>query len=97
MTTSYDRGDLVRLTATFTVSGVATDPSGVVLYVRQPSGTLTTLTYGVDAAIVKVSTGIYRYDYNAATAGPVSYRWAGASPAQAADQNSFFVVDDVGV
>mgnify|MGYP003337657747 CR=1 FL=1 len=46
MTTSYDRGDLVRLTATFTVSGVATDPSGVVLYVRQPSGTLTTLTYG---------------------------------------------------
>ena len=49
------------------------------------------------AAIVKVSTGIYRYDYNAATAGPVSYRWAGTSPAQAADQNSFFVVDDVGV
>ena len=55
MTTSYDRGDLVRLTATFTVSGVATDPSGVVLYVRQPSGTLTTLTYGVDAAIVRTT------------------------------------------
>lgn len=97
MTTSYDRGDLVRLTAAFTVSGVATDPSGVVLYIRQTDGSLTTLTYGVDAAIVKVSTGIYRYDFNAATAGPVSYRWAGTSPAQAADQNSFFVVDDVGV
>ena len=97
MSSSYDRGDLVRLTATFTVGAVATDPSGVVLYIRQPDGSLTTLTYGVDAAIAKVSTGVYRYDYNAATAGPVSYRWAGTSPAQAADQNSFFVVDDVGV
>lgn len=94
--TTYDRGDLVRLTATFTVSGVATDPGAVTLYLRAPDGTLSTLTYA-GGAITKVATGVYRYDYNASAAGDVSYRWAGTSPAQAADQSVFFVKDDVGV
>jgi hypothetical protein len=94
---TYDRGDLVRLTATFTVSSVATDPTSVVLYVRSPTGTLTTLTYGVDGAVVKVSTGVYRYDYSASAVGNVTFRWASTGVAQAASQDSFFVYDDVQV
>lgn len=97
MTTTYDRGDLIRLTATFTVNSVNTDPASVVLYLRQPDGELTTLTYGIDQEIVKSSTGVYRYDYSASDAGNVSYRWAGTGAAQAADQSVFFVLDDVGV
>jgi hypothetical protein len=93
---SYDRGDLVRITATFTAGGVNTDPSAVYLYLRAPDGTLTTLQYGVDAAVVKTSTGVYRYDYSATSKGDVYYRWAGTGAAQAADQGTFFVQDDVG-
>jgi hypothetical protein len=94
---TYDRGDLVRLTATFSVSSVATDPTTVVLYVRSPTGALTTLTYGVDAAITKASTGVYRYDYSASAVGNVTFRWASTGTAQAASQDSFFVYDDVQV
>jgi len=94
--TTYDRGDLIRLTATFTVSGVVTDPAAVTLFLRAPNGALATLTYA-GGAITKVSTGVYRYDYDASAAGDVSYRWAGTAPAQAADQAAFFVKDDVGV
>lgn len=93
---TYDRGDLVRLQATFSISGVPTDPTSVTLYIRQPSGVLTTLVYGVDAGIIKVSTGVYRYDYDASAMGAVTYRWAGTGAAQAAEQGSLFVRDDVG-
>jgi len=93
---SYDRGDLVRITATFTVGGVATDPAAVYLYLRAPDGTLTTLQYGVDGSVVKTSTGVYRYDYSATTRGDVYYRWSGTGAAQAAEQGTFFVQDDVG-
>ena len=79
---TYDRGDLVRLQASFSVGGVATDPASVTLYIRQPSGALITLVYGVDAGIVKTGTGAYRYDYDANTMGPVTYRWAGTGAAQ---------------
>lgn len=93
---TYDRGDLVRLTATFQTGGVAADPTAVYLYIRSATGGLTTLQYGVDAAITKVSTGVYRYDYSASAAGNVTYRWAGTGAAQAAEQGSFFISDEVG-
>jgi len=93
---SYDRGDLVRITATFTVNDVVTDPASVYLYLRAPDGTLTTLQYGVDGSVVKVSTGVYRYDYSATTRGDVYYRWSGTGAAQAAEQGAFYVQDDVG-
>jgi hypothetical protein len=93
---SYDRGDLIRITATFTVGGVATDPTAVYLYLRAPDGTLTTLQYGVDASLTKTATGAYRYDYSATARGDVYYRWAGTGAAQAAEQGTFFVQDDVG-
>jgi len=93
---TYDRGDLVRLTATFQIGGVNTDPTAVYLYIRSATGALTTLQYGVDGAIVKSATGVYRYDYSASAAGNVTYRWAGTGAAQAAEQGSFFVSDEVG-
>lgn len=96
MATTYDKGDLVRLTATFTVNDAVTDPTTVTLYIRSGAGVLTTLVYG-SSSITKVSVGVYRYDYSASTAGDVSFRWAGTTPAQASDQDTFFVLDLVGV
>lgn len=94
---TYDRGDLVRLTATFTVSGVPTDPAAISLHLRNTDGTLSILTYGVDVALVRASAGVYRYDFSAVAAGQVSYRWVGTPPAQAAEQGTLFIQDSVGV
>ena len=96
MATTYDKGDLVRLTATFTVSGAVTDPTTVILYIRSGSGVLTTLVYG-SSSITKVSVGVYRYDYSATKVGDVYFSWIGTAPAQAVEQGSFFVKDDTGV
>lgn len=93
---TYDRGQLVRLTVTFSVGSTPTDPSAVYLYLRAPDGTFSTLQYGVDGSVVKVSTGVYRYDYSATARGDVYYRWSGTGAAQSAEQSTFFVQDDVG-
>ena len=94
---SYDRGDLVRLTATFKVGDTPTNPTAVFLYIRSVTGVLTTLQYGVDGSITRPSTGVYQYDYSASAAGNVTYRWASTGTAQGADQGSFFIIDEVGV
>ena len=83
-------GDLVRVSATFTVSGTATDPATVTLKVRDPSGTTTTYTYGA-ATVTKDSTGAYHRDVSATTAGRWLYRWEGTGTAQAAEEAAFDV------
>ena len=42
---SYINGDTIRLSATFTVDGAATDPTTVTLRVKAPSGTVAAYTY----------------------------------------------------
>ena len=50
---SYDVGDVVRCWGAFANSaGTAVDPTAVLCKVRKPDGTITTFTYGVDAALV---------------------------------------------
>jgi hypothetical protein len=96
MATTYDKGDLIRLTGNFTVATVATDPTVVTLIIRLGDGTITKLTYG-SSSITKVSVGVYRYDYSATKVGDVYFSWIGTAPAQAVEQGSFFVKDDTGV
>jgi hypothetical protein len=89
---SYDVGDLVRVTATFTnAAGTVADPAAVTARYRSPSGTTTTLTYGVDAELVKESTGVYHVDISASESGTWSYRFASTGSGQAANEESFFV------
>lgn len=62
----YQRGDLVRTTATFTnLGGTATDPTTVTATVTNPAGSATAYVYGTDAALVKSATGVYYVDVDA--------------------------------
>jgi hypothetical protein len=87
-----DYGDLVRVTGTFTnLAGTATDPTAVLCAYRDPSGNLTTLTYGTDAALVKVSTGVYRTDINVDETGRWYYRFYSTGTGQGAGETYFDV------
>jgi len=85
---TYTIGDLVRLSASFTVGGVATDPTTVVCIVRDPTGVETTYS-----SPTKDSTGAYHVDHDLtnAIAGVWSYRYAGTGACQAAMESEFFV------
>lgn len=82
---AYDTGTLVRLTATFTVNGVDTDPTTVTGSVRAPDGTSTPLT------VAKDSVGVYHADFTASVAGLHWYRFAGTGTVVAAEEKTFYV------
>lgn len=88
---SYDVGDLVRLTAAFTVSSSATDPTTTTCKVREPDGTVTTLVYGTDAACVRSATGSFYVDWSTDQEGVHSVRWIGTGAAQGAAESQFNV------
>jgi len=57
----YAAGDLVKIAWTYTnpdTEGLI-DPTGVFLWIKDPNNDESTLTYGVDAALVRSSTGTY--------------------------------------
>lgn len=92
MSNSYDKGDLLRVAAEFTDDDdVVQDPAQVYAAVRLPSGVVTTLHYGVDAALVKASTGVYYVDIDCATTGTYKYRFYSTGNGQAAAESTFFV------
>lgn len=90
---SYTLGTQIRLTATFEVSDVATDPTAVTFKVRVPAGTITTYVYGVDAQLVKSATGVYYVDYTTANEGIHAWRMAGTGTVVAAEEQQFTVKD----
>lgn len=93
MTNFINIGDLRRVTAAFTDAlGVATDPTGVVLYVRKPGAlSATTYNYPADPIIVKDSTGNYHADLAIDTEGAWHYEWAGTGAVTADEEDSFYV------
>lgn len=89
---SYNFGDLVRIAGAFaTAAGTATDPGTVTVYYRPQGGTVTTLVYGVDGAVVKASTGNYYVDISANVAGIWHYSFRGTGSGQSADEHYFEV------
>lgn len=80
----------VVLTCTFTVAGVATDPSTVSLVVTDPAGTATTYTYA-GSTITKSSTGVYTKTVTASSAGTWSYVWTGTGTAADVQDGTFDV------
>ncbi len=91
MANQYDKGDLIRLSAAFTVSGTPTDPTTVTFKVKTPSGTTTTYTYAL-AQITKDSTGNYHKDISASEAGFWYCRMEGTGTVESADEISFEVM-----
>jgi hypothetical protein len=87
---TYQKGDLIRVTGAFTTSaGVATDPTAVFCTYKDPSGNSTTLTYGVDVALAKDSTGTYHVDIDADEEGVWFYRFYATGTGQSAGEHSF--------
>lgn len=91
MANTYDVGDLIRVSAAFTSAGAAIDPTAVTAKVKAPTGTTTTLVYGVDAGLIKDSVGNYHIDVSATEMGTYVYRFAATGTAQSASESSFRV------
>ncbi len=79
MANIYDVGDLVQVAGTFTnAGGTAVDPGTVTFKFRNPSGgSVTTLTYPTDAALVKSTVGLYYYNLSVAAPGNWHYQMRG--------------------
>lgn len=72
--------ELVTLSNTFEVDGVATDPTTVTLTVVDPAGTSTSYTYAA-LTITRTSAGLYTKDIACATAGRWQAVWTGTGAA----------------
>ena len=74
MAIHFDYGDEVRVQTTFSdVDGLATDPNAVFFKFKDPSGNITTYTYGVDSELIKSATGVYYVDLDLDESG--GWRW----------------------
>lgn len=82
--------ELARLSNTFTVDGVATDPSTVSLTLTDPTGAATTYTYAA-AQITKDATGVYHKDVTCSLAGEWQYQWIGTGAATDTTVGTFTV------
>lgn len=82
--------ELATLTNTFSVDGVATDPTAVTLAVTTPTGTTTTYTYSL-AEITRDSTGVYHKDIACTEAGTWSYVWTGTGAASDVEDGNWTV------
>lgn len=83
-TNIYLIGNVVRMTARFTVAGSAIDPVPTpVCSVKDPKGQITT------PQVTKDSTGVYRADFTPTRLGKHTYRWAGEGDAKAAAETVF--------
>ncbi len=88
--TTYDIGDVARLTAVFRdEGGVLVDPTTVTYEARKPGGSLIAYTYGVGGQLVRVSAGTYRVDQPVDEAGLWNYRFKSTGLGQAAQEDSF--------
>ena len=84
-------GDVIRVTGTFAVDDVNTDPTTIVFKYATPSGTITTLTSGTDAEVVKSATGVYYVDITTTQHGVYRTEWTGTGTVRAADGVEFTV------
>ena len=92
MANTYDVGDLVRVTGTFTnAAGTPVDPTRVFVEYCDPSGNVTRLEYLIDAALVRDSQGVYHTDVNVDESWDWAYRWYATGTGQSAGEERFHV------
>jgi hypothetical protein len=92
---SYDIGDRVVVSVVFYSDATLTtaaDPTAVTLEYMAPNGTITTLTYGVDGALVKDSTGNYHVNLDPTQSGVWKYKWQGTGAIVSASPDTEFTV-----
>ena len=84
--TAYFPNSTVRLSATFTVGGVAADPTAVTCTIEDPDGS------SYQGTVVKDAVGSYHVDYiPAAIVGIWTYTFTGTGAVVATTQAQFFV------
>ena len=89
---NYDKGDVVRCSATFSNSaGVSIDPTAILFKFKTPAGATTTYTYGMDSELVRDDTGDYHVDIDANEVGPWYFRFYSTGTGQAAAEAKFQV------
>jgi hypothetical protein len=90
----YQKGSDVTCSVIFrNSSGVITDPTTVTFKVKNPAGTITTYTSGVDVALVHDSTGHYHVDVDANASGTWAYRFSSIGVVKSAAEDTFTVVN----
>lgn len=90
---AYYQGDVVRIAGAFAnAAATAVDPTAVFAVYSDPSGNVTTLEYGDDAALVRDSAGVYHVDIDADEAGRWLYRFYSTGTGQASSDNGSFRV-----
>jgi hypothetical protein len=90
----YVKGQAVRCRGLFTANdstGAGVDPPTVSFRYRKPSGTMTTLVYGVSNQVIRVAQGAYFVDLNADEAGVWEVRWDSAGQLIGAGEVDFSV------
>lgn len=90
MASTYDIGDVVRVSNTFTQNAAVIDPGTVSLKVVAPDASFITYTYA-GAAIVKDSVGVYHVDVAITLAGTYRYRWVSTGTGAGAEESWFQV------
>lgn len=90
---AYDIGDRVRVSATFRdpESDAYVDPSTVTVKHRRESGSITTLVYGTDAAVVRDAVGRYHVDLDVDAAGAWHVRFESSGTYRTAQELTFTV------
>ena len=89
---TYDAGDQVRISVAIADDeGRATDPTVLSFLYLDPTGALTTLTYGEDEAVGREDAGGYYVDLVPNRPGIWSYRWECSGTVTAAVEGRFTV------
>lgn len=89
---TYQVGDLVRVTGTFTNdAGALADPTTVSIFVKLRDGSTSTYTY--PTTVTKSSTGIFYADHTVTAEGWYDYRVVGTGAVTTAGEGSFQVPD----
>lgn len=91
----YLRGNVVTISASFSISGVAINPTAVLVEVQRGE-TKTRFVYGVDPEVKLLVTGTYYMDVVADPVGLYTYLWYSTGTGQAAYQDNFIVTDSIG-
>ena len=82
MANAYIIGNIIKVSAAFTVSGTATDPTTVTCRVKDPIGNTTVYTFA-GGTVTKDSTGNYHVNVTMDIAGNYYIRWEGTGTAAA--------------
>lgn len=85
MASTYDIGDVSRLTCLFTQNAVVIDPGTVNLKVTAPDGT--SVSYAYPATIGKDSVGVYHVDVAITLTGTYRYRWVSTGTGAGAEES----------